>query len=244
MTVFKKLQKARSEIAHKPLKKSGKNKFAGYEYFELGDFIPTAHDIFDQLGLCGVFNINYETATLCIHDTETGEAVQFSSPTVLAENAKGQAIQSMGSTHTYFRRYLWLMALELTEHDAVDAADPTEKKPEPKPEPKPKAEEKIVKSSVDPKTGEIKPPAKAEGKGGEWNIKVTTEEGASIEKWAEVVFDSAMICLSTAKSLDDVMTIFRVNRTIFDRLRADSESTYTELMNQFKKYKESFNAIP
>ena len=150
----------------------------------------------------------------------------------------------MGSTHTYFRRYLWLMALELTEHDAVDAADPTEKKPEPKPEPKPKAEEKIVKSSVDPKTGEIKPPAKAEGKGGEWNIKVTTEEGASIEKWAEVVFDSAMICLSTAKSLDDVMTIFRVNRTIFDRLRADSESTYTELMNQFKKYKESFNAIP
>ena len=59
-----------------------------------------------------------------------------------------------------------------------------------------------------------------------------------------MVFDSAMICLSTAKSLDDVMTIFRVNRTIFDRLRADSESTYTELMNQFKKYKESFNAIP
>ena len=239
MTVFAKLQKARAEIAHKPLKKSGKNKFAGYEYFELGDFIPTAHDIFDKLGLCGVFNISYETATLCIHDAETGEVVQFSSPTVMAENAKGQAIQSMGSTHTYFRRYLWLMALELTEHDAVDAADPTEKKPEPKP----KAEEKIVKSSVDPKTGEIKPPEKIEGKGGEWNIKVTTDEGASIDKWAEVVFDSAMICLRTAGSLDDVMKIFRVNRAIFDRLRADSEPTYTSLMNEFKKYKESFNAI-
>jgi len=240
MTVFKKLQKARAEIAHKPLKKSGKNKFAGYEYFELGDFIPTAHDIFDQLGLCGVFNINYETATLCIHDTETGEAVQFSSPTVLAENAKGQAIQSMGSTHTYFRRYLWLMALELTEHDAVDAADPAEKKPEPKP----KAEEKIVKSSVDPKTGEIKPPAKAEGKGGEWNIKINAGSATTPEDWANIVYEAAIICLGAAKSLDDVMTIFRVNRTIFDRLRADSESKYTELMNQFKKYKESFNAIP
>ena len=238
MTVFAKLQKARAEIAHKPLKKSGKNKFAGYEYFELGDFIPTTHDIFDKLGLCGVFNISFETATLCIHDTETGEVVQFSSPTVLAENAKGQAIQSMGSTHTYYRRYLWLMALELTEHDTVDAAEPTEKKPEPK------AETKVVKSTVDPKTGEIKPPVNIEGKGGEWNIKVTTEEGASIDKWAEVVFDSAMICLRTANSLDDVMKIFRVNRAIFDRLRADSEPTYTSLMNEFKKFKESFNAIP
>jgi len=240
MTVFKKLQKARSEIAHKPLKKSGKNKFARYEYFELGDFIPTAHDIFDQLGLCGVFNISLETATLCIHDTETGEVVQFSSPTVLAENAKGQAIQSMGSTHTYFRRYLWLMALELTEHDTVDAAEPTEKKPEPKP----KVDEQIVKSSVDPKTGEIKPPANIEGKGGEWNIKINAKSTATAEDWANIVYDAAIICLDTAKSLDDVMTIFRVNRPIFDRLRADSEPAYSKLMNEFKKYKESFNAIP
>lgn len=237
MTVFKKLQKARSEIAHKPLKKSGKNKFAGYEYFELGDFIPTAHDIFDQLGLCGVFNISLETATLCIHDTETGEVVKFSSPTVMAENAKGQAIQSMGSTHTYFRRYLWLMALELTENDVVDASEPA-------PRPAPKEDQQIVKSSVDPKTGEIKPPAKIEGKGGEWNIKITAKEGATAEQWSETVFDSAMICLRAAKTVDDVMTIFRVNRAIFDRLRADDEPIYTSLMNEFKLAKESFNAIP
>ena len=41
MSVYRKLQEARIELQSKPLKKSGKNKFAGFEYFELGDFLPT-----------------------------------------------------------------------------------------------------------------------------------------------------------------------------------------------------------
>jgi len=236
MTVFKKLQKARAEIAHKPLKKSGKNKFAGYEYFELGDFIPTAHDIFESLGLCGVFNINYETATLCIHDVESGEVVQFSSPTVMAENAKVQAIQSMGSTHTYYRRYLWLMALELTEHDTVDSSDPGEKKSEPKP----KAEAPVVKESVDPKTGEIKPPVNIEGEKKEWNFKVTAEPGASVDGWIQIVKDAAEIMLSAAQSRTDVTTIFTTNRNIFNKLKELSAQEHTALMDTFKSKKESF----
>lgn len=223
-------------MSRRPLKKSGKNKFAGYEYFELQDILPTAHDVFNKVGLCGVFSIFDNVASLQVYETDTGASISFQSPLVMAENAKGQAIQSMGSTHTYFRRYLWLMALELTEHDAVDSSDPGDKKPEPKPE--------LKKEVIDQKTGEINPPAKIEGKGGEWNIKITAKDGASAEQWSETVFDSAMICLRTAKTVDDVMTIFRVNRAIFDRLRADDEPIYTSLMNEFKLAKESFNAIP
>ena len=223
-------------MSRRPLKKSGKNKFAGYEYFELQDILPTAHDVFNKVGLCGVFSIFDNVASLQVYETDTGASISFQSPLVMAENAKGQAIQSMGSTHTYFRRYLWLMALELTEHDAVDSSDPGDKKPEPKPE--------LKKEVIDQKTGEINPPAKIEGKGGEWNIKITAKDGASAEQWSETVFDSAMICLRTAKTVDDVMTIFRVNRAIFDRLRADDEPLYTSLMNEFKLAKESFNAIP
>lgn len=219
----------------RPLKKSGKNKFAGYEYFELQDILPTAHDVFNKVGLCGVFSIFDNVASLQVYETDTGASISFQSPLVMAENAKGQAIQSMGSTHTYFRRYLWLMVLELTEHDAVDSSDPGDKKPEPKPE--------LKKEVIDQKTGEIKPPVKIEGKGGEWNIKITAKDGASAEQWSETVFDSAMICLRTAKTVDDVMTIFRVNRAIFDRLRADDETIYTSLMNEFKLAKESFNAV-
>ena len=223
-------------MSRRPLKKSGKNKFAGYEYFELQDILPTAHDVFNKVGLCGVFSIFDNVASLQVYETDTGASISFQSPLVMAENAKGQAIQSMGSTHTYFRRYLWLMALELTEHDAVDSSDPGDKKPETKPE--------LKKEVIDQKTGEINPPAKIEGKGGEWNIKITAKDGASAEQWSETVFDSAMICLRTAKTVDDVMTIFRVNRAIFDRLRADDEPIYTSLMNEFKLAKESFNAIP
>lgn len=129
MKVYKKLQKARVLLNASSIKKSGKNKFAGYDYFELGDFIPTVNEIFDSVGLCGVVNFG-EQATLTIYDTDGDGQVTFSSPLVFAENAKGQAIQSLGSTHTYFRRYLWLLALELTEHDSIDSL-PQEDKPKP-----------------------------------------------------------------------------------------------------------------
>jgi len=129
MTVYKKLAEARVQLLSVDMKKSGKNKFAGYEYFELGDFLPHTHRIFNDVGLLGVFSFEGSNATLTIHDTDATGSVAFVSPVVSASNPKGQPIQDLGSTHTYLRRYLWLMALELTEHDAVDAAPQAEKPP-------------------------------------------------------------------------------------------------------------------
>jgi len=131
MTVYKKLAEARVQLLSVDMKKSGKNKFAGYEYFELGDFLPHTHRIFNDVGLLGVFSFEGSNATLTIHDTDATGSVAFVSPVVSAHNPKGQQIQDLGSTHTYLRRYLWLMALELTEHDAVDAAPQAEKPPAP-----------------------------------------------------------------------------------------------------------------
>ena len=126
-SVYAKLQEARTEMLRRPMKKSGKNKFAGYEYFELGDFIPTAHDVFNKVGLCGVFSIFDGVASLQVYESATGASIGFQAPCVMAHNPKGQAIQDLGSTLTYLRRYLWLMALELTENDTVDAiTDPHE----------------------------------------------------------------------------------------------------------------------
>jgi hypothetical protein len=129
MTVYKKLAEARVQLLSADMKKSGKNKFAGYEYFELGDFLPHAHRIFNDVGLLGVFSFEGPNATLTIHDTDATGSVAFVSPVVSASNPKGQPIQDLGSTHTYLRRYLWLMALELTESDAVDAAPQAERVP-------------------------------------------------------------------------------------------------------------------
>ena len=45
--------------------------------------------------------------------------------------------------------------------------------------------------------------------------------------------------LSTAKDERDVMDIFKNNRVIFDRLKADSPDNHTALMADFKKTKDS-----
>jgi len=125
--VYQKLQKARVKLQNVELKKSGHNSFAGFKYFELGDFLPTVNSIFFELGLCSVFTIDNNEAIMQIVDTEFGGTIFFRSPVaeavprVTIYAGKSPAIQALGSQHTYLRRYLFLNALEITEHDAVDA---------------------------------------------------------------------------------------------------------------------------
>jgi hypothetical protein len=119
--VYAKLQKARIKLQQSAIKKSGHNKFAGYQYFELGDFLPTINEIFNELGLCSVISFDKELATLRIIDTDNGGSITFTSPMADA-NLKGcHPIQNLGAVETYSRRYLYVTALEIVEHDALDA---------------------------------------------------------------------------------------------------------------------------
>jgi hypothetical protein len=136
-TIYKKLQDVRVELAAASLKKSGKNKFSGYDYFELGDFIPTAMSLMKKQGLCGVISYGLETASLSIHDTEAnGEPVIITTPMSTAALKGCHEVQNLGAVQTYLRRYLWITALELTEHDALDVGvdvDSAAKKTTPSP---------------------------------------------------------------------------------------------------------------
>jgi len=124
MGVHKKLMEARLLLQHAPLKKSGHNKFAGYSYFELGDFLPTINSIFYKTGLCGVVSFGKELASLTITDTEDGSEIVLTSPMAEA-NLKGcHPIQNLGAVETYTRRYLWVSAMEIVEHDALDSSPP------------------------------------------------------------------------------------------------------------------------
>ncbi len=124
MGVHKKLMEARIALQSAPLKKSGHNKFAGYQYFELGDFLPTINQIFYKVGLCGVVSFDKELATLCITDTDDGSQIVLTSPMAEA-NLKGcHPIQNLGAVETYTRRYLWVSAMEIVEHDALDSSAP------------------------------------------------------------------------------------------------------------------------
>jgi hypothetical protein len=124
MGVHKKLMDARILLQQAPLKKSGHNKFAGYSYFELGDFLPTINQIFSKVGLCGVVSFDKELATLTITDTEDSTEIKLTSPMAEA-NLKGcHPIQNLGAVETYTRRYLWVSAMEIVEHDALDSSAP------------------------------------------------------------------------------------------------------------------------
>jgi len=124
MGVHKKLMEASLLLQHAPLKKSGHNKFAGYSYFELGDFLPTINSIFYKTGLCGVVSFGKELASLTITDTEDGSEIVLTSPMAEA-NLKGcHPIQNLGAVETYTRRYLWVSAMEIVEHDALDSSAP------------------------------------------------------------------------------------------------------------------------
>lgn len=122
--VHKKLMAARMSLQEATLKKSGHNKFAGYNYFELGDFIPTITEIFYNIGLCGVVSYDTEIASLTITDTDDGTSLVITSPMAEA-NLKGcHPIQNLGAVETYTRRYLWVTAMEIVEHDALDSSAP------------------------------------------------------------------------------------------------------------------------
>ena len=136
MSVYKKLMDARIRLLDTDLKKTGLNKFAGYSYFELADFIPSIQRIFAELGLCGVVSYTAEIAQLTITDIESDKSIVITSPMESA-NLKGcHPIQNLGAVETYQRRYLWVTAMEILEHDALDGSDPNTAPKNPPPKPK------------------------------------------------------------------------------------------------------------
>lgn len=122
MNVYKKLMQARIDLQNTTLSKSGHNKFAGYKYFELGDFIPAIQNIFNNLGLCGTISYTNDLATLTIVDMADLSKIEITSPMSEAALKGCHAVQNLGAVQTYIRRYLWVTALEIVEHDAIDSS--------------------------------------------------------------------------------------------------------------------------
>jgi hypothetical protein len=101
MPVHKKLNEARIAFHALPLKKSGHNTFAGYKYFELGDFVIPALRIFNDVGLCAVISFAEKFASMSIVDVEDGSQIIIHSPMGSA-NLKGcHEIQNIGACETY-----------------------------------------------------------------------------------------------------------------------------------------------
>jgi len=92
------------------------------------------------------------------------------------------------------------------------------------PPPKPKAE---------------KPPAKIEGQPGQWQITVKTKPDATPTDFINIVSEMAVVALEQAKSQADVMEIFKVNRSLFDKVKEIDAECHKDLMEAFKTKKDS-----
>ena len=122
MNVYQKLNEARERFHQSKLNKSGQNKFAGYKYFELSDFVVPALQIFKEVGLTSIISFGKETADMRIVNVDKpDEVILIESPMSTAALKGCHEVQNLGAVQTYLRRYLWVAALEIVEHDALDA---------------------------------------------------------------------------------------------------------------------------
>lgn len=229
MSIYKKLQEARVILHKTQLNKSGKNKFANFNYFELGDFIPQVTEIFNKVGLCGIVSFTADTAYLTVHETEGEGFVTFTTPLVYASVEKTQPIQNLGSTHTYLRRYLWLMAMEIVENDVVDAVE--QKEPA-----KPLAS--TINAPKQPKSEITYKAPKPTTK--EWELSVADTEDT--QAWMKAFEAGCDALLALATSVDDIATIYRTNRSTFDKARKLDDVYYAKIMEKFTATKNNFKA--
>lgn len=216
MKVYSKLSRARVALQGRSLNKSGNNKFAGYKYFELADFLPTVQAIFNDVGLCDVISFTEDVATMTIYDVEDGSSVVFTSPMGSA-NLKGcHMVQNIGAVETYQRRYLYTVAMAIVEHDALDAT-----------------------------TGGIAPEVKPEVKvvktlGNEFleDEKNAMKENAEDKKKAQTMLVDMMVsvgksCVDTA----ELTSFWKHNQGEIDLLKANNPDEFKRLQEAFAEYK-------
>jgi hypothetical protein len=227
MSVHKKLMAARLELQGRKLNKSGHNKFAGYKYFELGDFLPTIQEIFAQQGLCGVVSYLPDVAVLTITDMDDGTYIHINSPMSSAALKGCHEVQNLGAVQTYLRRYLWVTAMEIVEHDALDATTGSDTANAKQPF-KPATKADITPVAQAPKV--------LAGKEGEWQLKVLEDAGGN---WAGAVKAATDVCLGIAEKVEDVNNIFKNNRLIYDKLKEENKVVYDEILAALKATKES-----
>lgn len=127
--VYQKLIMAREQFLNSDIQKTGKNMHLSFKYFELDDIVPTATRIFAEQGLIGIVNFSTDTGTMNIVNTENpDEMISFVAPfnqiEPIVSNTGAKAtneMQALGSSITYMRRYLYMLALDICESDSIDA---------------------------------------------------------------------------------------------------------------------------
>ena len=121
--VYQKLLKARATFLKSEVTKSGKNMHLAFKYFELDDIVPKATAIFEEIGIVPIVSFEADKAIMVLHNVDDpDDTATFTLPLVqLSENKGTNAVQAFGATVTYYRRYLYMIALDICEPDEIDS---------------------------------------------------------------------------------------------------------------------------
>ena len=184
MNVYQKLLKARAMFLGSDAKKTGKNMHLAFKYFELDDIVPVATKIFEEVGLISVVNFTEDIARMSIVNTDTPEEiVLFTAPfnqiAPIVSNTGKQAtneMQALGSSITYMRRYLYMIALDICEPDNIEptisnAPTPTPVAATPAPTPASVVPVAIVPKPSAPVVNQDKPLTNGNGNASETQIR-------------------------------------------------------------------------
>lgn len=126
MSLNKAIINIRVKLQDAKLHKSGKNKFAGFEYYELSDFLPTINALMKEYEINDIYTIEDNNAILKLIKDETVNEykipfVMFDSPVNKNGQPSMQQIQYLGALNTYYKRYLYLNAFGITDGEVIDA---------------------------------------------------------------------------------------------------------------------------
>lgn len=121
MNLYEKIQCIKEELLKANIKKSGNNKFAGYTYYELGDFIPTIVTKCKEYKVLTYFSFDTDFAKLIAVNAENPEEkIETTSPMKELQLKGCNDIQALGGVETYQRRYLYMALFDIVENDMFD----------------------------------------------------------------------------------------------------------------------------
>ena len=213
---------AREKFHQSEIKKSGYNSFAKYSYFELGDFVVPALKIFKEVGLLSVTSFQSEDAWMRIYNVEKPEEViTINSPMSEAVLKGNHAIQNLGAVQTYMRRYLWLTALEIVEHDALDATTGSS----------------VVETKEASKPKDTPKDKTVEG------VSITSEEQQipSSPDEQRAFVDSMIEWADSCETADSLKKLWKVNQKTIDSLKVNNKEQYDRLQAVFSMLKKNFS---
>lgn len=130
MSVYQKLFTARNELAK--MKFAAEKPGYNYKYMDLPQIESAVTEVCSRVGILPLMNFEDGNAVMTIVDTENEGDIRFSVPVsadMVRINDK-QPIQNVGGMITYMRRYLYMMAFAISEHDVVEEKVAEEKRTE------------------------------------------------------------------------------------------------------------------